>query len=140
MTTVVFPPALGVPIRDPRDASIASLDARSFARDCGLDQVEQMRIATVVAELAGNIAKYAERGRVQISARRVDGGRCIEVVASDRGPGIVSIEDALRDNVSTGGTLGLGLPGVRRLVDDFEITSTMGSGTVVRVRRWMDAA
>ena len=137
---MTLPPALGVSIRTHRDASIASLDARSFARDCGLDHVEQTRIATVVAELAGNIVKYAERGRVRISARQIDGARCIDVVVSDRGPGIASIDEAMRDHSSTGGTLGLGLPGVRRLVDEFDISSTIGSGTVVRVRRWVDAS
>ena len=133
-----MPTAIGVAIHEQRDAASAALDARSFARECGVDRIEQLRLATVVAELAGNIVKYAGSGRIQVAARRVDGRRCVDIVASDRGPGIASIEDALRDHESTGGSLGLGLPGVRRLSHEFEISSSSTTGTVVRVRRWIE--
>ena len=127
---------LVVRVTSPDDVAAAALDARSFARDAGLGVEEQMRIATVAAELASNIAKYADHGRIRLSWRLVDGIGCLDVEANDRGPGIASVDVAMQDHISSGGTLGLGLPGVRRLVDEFEISSTEGHGTTVRTRRW----
>lgn len=128
---------LAVTIAGADDVAAASLDARSFAREGGLSVEEQARVSTVVAELASNIVKYADRGRIVLRFRRVGSLVCLEVTARDSGDGIVSIDDAMRDHESTGGTLGLGLPGVRRLVDEFEIASEIGVGTTVVARRWV---
>ena len=127
-----------IAIRSSHDATIAQLDARSFARDAGLGGAEQTRIATVVAELASNIAKYAGAGRITLAEHHLAGRRYIEIEARDRGPGIACVATAMADHTSTGGTLGLGLPGVRRLVDEFTIESGADSGTTVRARRWLD--
>ena len=110
----------------------AALDARIFAIEAGLASSDVERVATVVSELASNIVKYADRGRITLRCSVVDGSTCVEIEARDRGPGIESIERAMDDHHSTSGTLGLGLPGARRLMDQFEIRSTPGEGTVVR--------
>ena len=93
-------------------------------------------IVTAVSELARNIIKYATRGEVSIDRIVKDFHVGIEIVARDRGPGISDIEQAIADNYSSGGTLGLGLPGVRRMMDEFEIQSAEGKGTMVRIRKW----
>ena len=94
-------------------------------------------IATAVSELARNILKYAVSGEIRL--RQVDGpsGRGIEIEAVDRGPGIEDPEAAMRDHFSSGGTLGLGLPGVRRMMDEFSLESTPGEGTRVTAVKWM---
>jgi serine/threonine-protein kinase RsbT len=94
-------------------------------------------IGTAVSELARNILKYAHTGEIWL--RHVEGpkGRGIEIEALDEGPGIADTEAAMRDHVSTSGTLGLGLPGVARLMDEFSLDSAPGKGTRVKARKWL---
>src|SRR6266478_5024650 len=89
-----------------------------------------------ISELARNIVTYAKRGEITLSALAESGRRGIRIVASDQGPGIADIRQALRDGFSTSGSFGLGLPGVRRLMDEFEISSAPGQGTRVMVKKW----
>lgn len=96
---------------------------------------ERALLATVVSELARNITKYANRGSVRITRMDEPDRTVIEILAEDHGPGIRDIESAMKDHVSTGGTLGLGLPGVRRMMDEFEIESEPGRGTRVTTRK-----
>jgi serine/threonine-protein kinase RsbT len=111
---------------------------RSCARAAGLGVVDETKIITAGSELARNILRYAgARGgalRVEIVAE--PGRTGVRAVFSDEGPGIADVERALRDGYSTAGSLGLGLPGTRRLVDDFAIESVPGRGTVVTVIKW----
>lgn len=100
------------------------------------DGLEQARIVTAASELGHNILRYAERGQIAVTLGSRDGRKFCELIAMDHGPGIANISDALTDHFSSGNGLGLGLPGVRRLVDDFEITSLPGQGTRVLARRW----
>src|SRR5215467_15001716 len=102
----------------------------------GFGSVNATLIATAISELARNIVSYAHRG--QITLRVVDGGGRygLSITASDEGPGIPDIRQALRDGFSTSGSLGIGLPGVRRLMDEFEINSQPGQGTTVAVKKW----
>lgn len=93
-------------------------------------------MATAISELARNIVRYAVRGEIILRLVQNDGKKGIEVVANDDGPGIPDVGLAMQDGYSTSGGLGLGLPGTRRLMDDFEITSDFGKGTTVTVRRW----
>lgn len=93
-------------------------------------------VATAVSELAGNIIKYATRGEVVVRGVKERGRRGVEVVVSDNGPGIADVEQALQDHFSTSGTLGLGLPGVKRLMDQFSIESAPGRGTTVVACKW----
>ena len=118
------------------DVTQAVLATRDLARAAGLGTVQSGAIVTAVSELARNIVKYAGQGRVELSVVSRGSERGLEAVAVDHGPGIASLELAMQDNYSTSQTLGLGLPGTKRLVDDFEIDSVVGRGTRVLVRKW----
>jgi len=118
------------------DIVTARQKGRELAAQCGLSATDLAVVATAISELARNIVRYAVRG--EIILRRVDNGskRGVEVVATDDGPGISDVPLALQDGYSTSGGLGLGLPGVRRLMDEFDIVSKFGKGTTVTVRKW----
>jgi serine/threonine-protein kinase RsbT len=105
--------------------------------ELGFTSTDLTLLATAISEVARNITAYAGEGEVQLSVIRGTNGRQgIEVVASDKGPGIANVELALQDGYTTGGGLGLGLPGARRLVDDFELQTAPGEGTTVRLVKW----
>lgn len=127
---------LRLAIRGEIEARRAPLEATAYAQSEGFEEVPSRMIGTAVSELARNILKYAGSGEIRL--RRVEGrrGRGIEIEAVDQGPGIEDPETAMRDHVSTGGTLGLGLPGVKRMMDDFCLDSTPGEGTRVTVCKW----
>jgi anti-sigma regulatory factor (Ser/Thr protein kinase) len=98
-------------------------------------EVDCSLVATIISELGSNIAKYAGRGYVSVGRIERSDGVHIEVTAEDSGPGIGDIAQAMQDHFSTGGTLGLGLPGVRRMADEFSIASQPGQGTRVYARK-----
>jgi serine/threonine-protein kinase RsbT len=125
-----------VAINSDQDIVLARQRGRAMANELGFSSVDSTLIATAISELARNIVSYASKG--QITLKMVNGlnRRGIAVIASDDGPGITDIRQALRDGYSTSGSLGLGLPGVRRLMDEFEITSQPGRGTTVAVKKW----
>ncbi len=129
---------LRVSIDSDADIVSARQKGRELAGQCGFPSTELAVVATAISELARNIVRYAVRG--EITLRLIDNGtggkKGIEVVAADDGPGIPDLTLAMQDGYSTSGSLGLGLPGVRRLMDDFEITSEFGKGTMVTVRKW----
>jgi serine/threonine-protein kinase RsbT len=126
-----------IKIASDTDLNYALLEVRHQAAAMGFDSVTCAKLATVVSELGRNILKYADRGELLIG-KTTDEPPSLEIVARDRGPGIEDVEQALTDHFSTSGTLGLGLPGVRRMVDDFEITSAPGQGTQVLVRKRLE--
>lgn len=130
-------PTVRMAIAADMDVARVILEARRISAELGFATAEQSRIATAVSELARNILKYAGAGHVTIAPLQRDGRVGIELVAADRGPGIENPEQAMQDHYSSGGTLGLGLPGVRRLMDDFTLDSQPGRGTRVVVRKWM---
>lgn len=116
--------------------SIAVVIAQSRAKKCGFSDDQIQRIGTAVAELARNICKYCkESGGDMVITDEMDAYTAcrLTVVFRDNGPGITNLQAALQDHFSTSGTLGLGLSGVRRLVDNFEIRSAPGKGTVVTI-------
>ena len=119
------------------DLTRALVEARRLATDAGFAAAAASKIATVVSELGRNILKYAGRGDVLF--RQVEQGarEGLTIVVRDRGPGIPNLDQALADHYSTSGTLGLGLPGVRRMVDEFDIESEVGRGTKVTVTMWL---
>lgn len=125
-----------VHIRTPADVHNAVFAIRSLARNSGMNDGASASIATAISELVTNVLKYAGSGRMTYWAKRRAERPGIEATVQDFGPGIENIEKAMTDNVSTSGTLGLGLPGAKRLVDEFEIDSTPGKGTTVRVLKW----
>jgi len=122
-------------IESTADAALASIVARDFADRAGLAPASGAALATATSELCTNVLKYAGKGWVTMRILDTDPER-VEVVVEDRGPGIVDIDQAMRDHVSTGGTLGLGLPGTKRLVDSFELRSQEGAGTWVRIAKY----
>jgi serine/threonine-protein kinase RsbT len=94
-------------------------------------------VATAISELARNIVIYAQKGEVMLRSVDTAYSKGILIVARDEGPGIRNIQDALRDGYSTSGGLGLGLPGVKRLMDEFAIESEPRRGTTVTVKKWL---
>jgi len=129
-------PEKTIPINKEVDIILARKEGRELAREIGFGSVEQCRIATAISELTRNIIRYAGRGRVVI--RAILGRRKgIEITCSDDGPGIQDIEIAMQDGYSTDRGLGAGLPGTKRLMDDFEIRSEVDRGTSVIIRKWL---
>jgi serine/threonine-protein kinase RsbT len=110
---------------------------RALAARLGFSGGEQALIATAISEIARNMLMYARRGEIVLSLAQQAGKRGMVVVARDEGPGIPDIEEALRDGYSTSRGLGLGLPGARRLTDEFEIVSEVGKGTTVMMKKWV---
>lgn len=125
-----------VAINSDQDIVLARQKGRVLAIYLGFSAVDATFIATAVSELARNILAYARKGEITLRAVQGSNRKGIQVVASDDGPGIPDIRQALRDGFSTSGSLGLGLPGVRRLMDEFGITSQPGQGTTVTVKKW----
>jgi serine/threonine-protein kinase RsbT len=128
-----------IAIESDADVVTARQRARELAADLDLSSTDQTLLATAISEVARNITHYAtgRRGEVIVSLVSEDNGRRgIRVVARDDGPGIADVERALQDGYTTGGGLGLGLPGARRLVDDFTIDSAPGRGTTVTLVKW----
>lgn len=118
------------------DVVTARQVGREVATALGFRSTEVTLVVTAISEVARNIVKYADEGTITIT--RHHGDRTgLEVVASDRGPGIADLDAAMQDGFSTGGSLGVGLPGARRLMDDFELASVHGEGTTVTMRRWL---
>jgi serine/threonine-protein kinase RsbT len=118
------------------DVITARHKGRELAQQVGFAGSDLTIIATAISEIARNIVVYAQRGEVSLSIVEKDGRNGILVVARDDGPGIPDVDRAMRDGFSTGNSLGLGLPGAKRLMDEFEITSTVGKGTTVTMRKW----
>jgi anti-sigma regulatory factor (Ser/Thr protein kinase) len=121
------------------DATRSLIAASRFAEEIGFSRADCQSIATAVSELARNILKYVGDGEILIERVGTDRRPGIQIAARDRGPGIADIEAAMQDHFSSSGTLGLGLPGVKRLMDEFEIDSSPGAGTRVVVRKWREA-
>ena len=130
-------PTSVIPIESDADVVTARQRAREMAGALDLTTTDQTLLATAISEVARNITTYAKRGEVLLSVVRDEGGRRgIQVIARDDGPGIENLELALRDGYTSGSGLGLGLPGARRLVDDFDIETAPGQGTKVTLVMW----
>ena len=117
--------------------AFALQEAREACKLIGFENVQESRVATIISELTTNILKYAKRGQLSIAVVTENQKRGIHIKATDRGPGIENLEESLSDHFSSSGTLGLGLPGVKRLADEFSISSEVGKGTCVSVRVWL---
>jgi serine/threonine-protein kinase RsbT len=125
-----------IPISSDVDIVKARQEGRKIAADAGFAFTESALIATAISELARNIVRYARKGEVAIRPVTNCTRRGIQIVAHDQGPGIGDVEQALQIGFSTSGGLGLGLPGVRRLMDEFDIQSKPGQGTTVSITKW----
>ncbi len=118
------------------DVVIACQKGRALAARLGLSNNDQVTVTIAISEMAHNIFEHAGHGEIVLSSACQNGRGGIVIVARDEGPGIPDIEQALQDGYSTGDGLGLGLPGTRRLMDEFEITSQVGKGTTIMMRKW----
>jgi serine/threonine-protein kinase RsbT len=125
-----------VTIASDRDIVTARAEGRALASTLGFTSTDLTLIATAISEVARNILLYASRGEITISLVRDGSREGILVRARDSGPGIADVELAMSDAYSTGQGLGLGLPGARRLMDEFEISSKPGRGTTVTMTKW----
>jgi serine/threonine-protein kinase RsbT len=128
---------LRIPIVNEVDIVTARQRGRALAAELGFAGSDQALIATAISELARNILLYAGHGEIGITTERENGRLGIGVVASDQGPGIPDLKRALQDGFSTGKGLGLGLPGTKRIMDEFDLASEIGKGTRVTVRKWV---
>ena len=118
------------------DLVTARAEGRAMAERLGFPRPDPTLIATAISEVARNIVVHVGRGEIVLKPVKDANRYGVVVIAIDEGPGIRDVEAAVRDNYSGKGGLGLGLPGARRLMDDFEITSSADSGTTVTMRKW----
>jgi serine/threonine-protein kinase RsbT len=125
-----------VAIQRDGDILAARQKGRDLAAKAGFTGSDLTIIATAISEIARNIIVFAQQGEVELSIIQKGSRRGVLIVAEDHGPGIADIEQAMRDGFSTGKSLGLGLPGARRLMDEFEIVSEVGKGTTITMRKW----
>jgi serine/threonine-protein kinase RsbT len=129
-----------VGIATDNDIVTARQEGRRLSSELGFSSTDLTLIATAISEVARNIRLYAEQGDVQLRLLRERGREGILVVARDKGPGILDVERAMQDGYSSGGGSGLGLPGARRLMDEFDIRSKPGKGVTVTMKKWTRGA
>jgi serine/threonine-protein kinase RsbT len=124
-------------IRSEMDIVTARQEGRTMATEAGFSNVDQVLIATAISEVARNILTYAHKGEIILSSGTDSNNKkFITIIAHDEGPGIPDIDLAMRDGYSSGKSLGLGLPGARRMMDSFEILSEVGKGTKITMKKW----
>jgi serine/threonine-protein kinase RsbT len=127
---------LCISIRSFEDILEARKQGRELAAELGFSSIDCTLVATAISELARNIVLYAGHGEIQLSRDMRLGATGIAITASDRGPGIRDLRNALQEGYSTSRGLGLGLPGVKRIMDEFDIESKPRRGTTVTVKKW----
>ena len=125
-----------VPIKADTDIVAARQQGRELATELGFVSTDATLLATAISELARNIVCYAKYGEIVIALVQSGDRVGITVVARDKGPGIANISLAMQDGFSTSGGLGLGLPGVKRLMDEFHLVSDANAGTTVTIKKW----
>jgi serine/threonine-protein kinase RsbT len=131
-------PITSVAIEGESDLLRVRSTTRAYARQAGLGVTGTTKVVTAASELARNILRHATGGKGVATVREAASGqrRGVQAVFTDNGPGIADLDAAMRSGFSTAGSLGLGLPGSRRLVDEFAIDSAPGSGTRVAICQW----
>ncbi|AKO90917.1 MULTISPECIES: anti-sigma regulatory factor [Priestia] len=110
---------------------------RNVSKELGFGTVDQARITTAISELARNIYLYTDKGQICIEKIFERGKSGLLIIAKDQGPGIADIRKVMEDGYTTSGGLGAGLPGVKRLVDQFDINSVVNEGTEIRAVKWL---
>lgn len=122
------------------DADIvpARAQGRALAGELGFSPTDATLVATAISEIARNIVVHAGRGEIELAVAYETDRRAVVVVARDQGPGIRDVDAALREGIGSKGGLGLGLPGVRRIMDEFAIQSAPNQGTTVTMQMWRD--
>jgi serine/threonine-protein kinase RsbT len=125
-----------LPVQSEQDVVAARQAIRKAAQQIGFSIVDQTKIVTAASELARNALVYGGGGLLEWETVASNGKQGLKLTVSDKGPGIENMTLAMKDGWTSGGGLGLGLPGTKRLVNDFKITSEPGVGTTVIVTRW----
>ncbi|MGH2567182.1 MAG: anti-sigma regulatory factor [Bacteroidota bacterium] len=128
---------LRVPVTSDTDIVNARQQGRAFAVKIGFNGGDLTLIATAISELSRNIVEYARLGEIILSEVQQGNHTGICIIARDDGPGILDVHQAMQDGYSSRRSLGLGLPGTKRIVDEFEIESHAGKGTIVTVKKWL---
>ena len=118
------------------DVILGRQQVRTVTQQMGFTLLDQTRLVTAVSELGRNIIVHAREGTMTVSRLEEEGKAGVEIVFSDNGPGIPDVEQAMTDGYSSAGSMGLGLRGASRLVDDFHIDTAPGGGTKVTIRKW----
>jgi len=129
-----------IAIQTESDIVLARKIGRNLSKELGFGTIMQSRIATAISELSRNIFLYAGKGSITIEKVERHGQTGLRIVAEDHGPGIPDIRKAMEDGFSTSGGLGAGLPGVKRMMDEFALESTPGRGTRVEIVKWLGVA
>lgn len=127
-----------VPVESDTDIVAARQKGRALAARLGFSSGDATMVATAISELARNIVLYATRGEIVFGVEGNGVNPILVITARDEGEGIADVGQALQDGYSSSGRLGVGLPGVRRLMDEFEISSVVGLGTKVVVKKWKE--
>lgn len=125
-----------VPIKVDTDIVTARQRGRALAAEIGFSSSDQVLIATAISEAARNILQYARSGEIIFDYIKIGDREGIQIVARDEGPGIKDIPRVMEDGYSSSGSLGLGLPGIKRLMSEMEIRSTPGKGTTLTIKKW----
>lgn len=125
-------------LSQPSDNAQVVLFTRKLLEKMGFDEPGQYLITSAVSELSTNILRYAKTGTLSLRVLDKMGRQGVEVIAEDQGPGIRNLDQALTEHFSSGNGLGLGLPSVKRIMDEFDIRTAPGTGTRITAIKWMD--
>lgn len=139
MPTARPPVDLRVKIAAPFDIVTARQLSRQLAFEVGLADAEVTLLAAAISEVARNILDHARAGEIYFNILENGGNRGLQVIARDEGPGIPDVTRAMQYGYSTSGGLGVGLPGAKWLMDEFNIDSTVGQGTRITMCKWSKA-
>lgn len=126
-----------IPVNGNVDIVVARNAVRHRARQIGFGLVDQSRVATAVSELSRNIVTYAKAGTVIVSQIESSVRKGIEIVCEDQGPGIENIEAAMSEGYTTAGSLGIGMPGAKKLMDEMLVWSEVGKGTRITIKKFL---
>jgi serine/threonine-protein kinase RsbT len=124
-------------VKDDAGIVAARQRGRALAAAMGFSATDSTLIATAISEIARNMVVYGKGGEIAFAKETLGKKQGLVVRATDRGPGIADVDQAMQDGFSTGKGLGLGLPGARRLMDEFKIESTVGVGTTIVMKKWV---
>ena len=127
-------------IKNELDVARVVLESSQLAKKIGFTASKQHLIATIVSELGRNILHHAKQGQVILYTIKKDNNTGIEILAKDEGPGIENIANAMKDHYSTKNSLGLGLPAVKRMSDEFTLETAIGKGTSIIAIKWLHHA
>jgi serine/threonine-protein kinase RsbT len=125
-----------VKISSAADIVAARQEARALAIEAGFSVCDSTLITTAISEMTRNVLEYAKQGEVTISLLKNGTKNGVKIVVNDHGPGIANIAQVMKDGYSSRQGLGIGLPGTKRLMDEFEIRSKVGNGTTVTMKKW----